>query len=120
MLRHCFKRLKQRSATLRRLVELLVEGRRAPAAAAAPEPVADLVGPLGNGVGDAPPPEPGPDGLGAVALVAQDVVGPVAWSTEAEAGHPIASTTAVNWVQSLVFPPVTVKASGRPPASHAR
>lgn len=32
------------------LVELLVEGWRTPAAAAAAEPVADLVGPLGNGV----------------------------------------------------------------------
>ncbi len=49
------------------LVELLVEGWRASAAA---EPVADLVGSFGDGVADAPPPEPGADGLGAVALVA--------------------------------------------------
>jgi hypothetical protein len=33
-------------------VELLVEGRRAAAPAAAPEPVASLVGPLGDGVAD--------------------------------------------------------------------
>ncbi len=35
-------------------------------------------------------------------------------------GTRIASITAANWVQSLVFPPVTVNASGRPRASQAR
>jgi hypothetical protein len=35
-------------------------------------------------------------------------------------GTRIASITAVNWVQSLVFPPVITKASGRPKASQAR
>lgn len=35
-------------------------------------------------------------------------------------GTRIASITAVNWVQSLMFPPVTVKASGRPKVSQAR
>lgn len=37
---------------------------------------------------DAPSPEPGPDGLGAVALGAQDVAGPVPRPSRAEAGHP--------------------------------
>lgn len=32
----------------------------------------------------------------------------------------MASITAVNWVQSLVFPPVRTNASGRPIASQAR
>lgn len=102
------------------LVEVLVEGRRASAAAAAAEPVADLVGPLGDGVADAVPSQPGADGLGAVALVAQHVDGPCTGPTRVGRGTRIASITAVNWVQSLVFPPVTVKASGRPMASHAR
>ncbi|MBA2810575.1 hypothetical protein E0500_025060 [Streptomyces sp. KM273126] len=39
-------------------VELFVEDRRAPAPAAAPEPVADLVGPLGDGVADTPASQP--------------------------------------------------------------
>jgi hypothetical protein len=34
-----------------------------------------LVGPFGNGVGDVAPPQPGADGFGAVALVAQDMIG---------------------------------------------
>ncbi len=70
------------------LVELFVEGRRAPAVAAAPEPVADLVGPLGDGVADAALSQPGADGFGAVALVAQDVGGPHAGPSWADAGYP--------------------------------
>jgi hypothetical protein len=35
-------------------------------------------------------------------------------------GTRIASITAVNWVQSLVFPPVSANASGRPKPSQAR
>lgn len=41
------------------LVDLFVEGRGSAAVAAASEPVADLVGPLGDGVGDAPAPQRG-------------------------------------------------------------
>lgn len=100
-------------------VEVL-EGRWAPAAMAAPEPVADLVGPFRDGVADTAPPEPGPDRFGAVALVAEDVVGPRRGRPGPRRGTRIASITAVNWMQSLVFPPVTVKASGRPRESHAR
>ena len=70
------------------LVELLVEDRRAPAPAAKPEPVADLVGSLGDGVADAPASQPSPDGPGAVALVAQDVGGPHAGPSRTNAGHP--------------------------------
>ncbi len=35
-------------------------------------------------------------------------------------GTRIASMTAVNWVQSLLLPPVTTKARGRPKASQAK
>lgn len=103
------------------LVELLVEGRRAPASAAAPEPVADLVGPLGNGVSDAVPPQPGAYRAGAVALVAQHMRGPRTRGRPGpRRGTRIASITVVNWVQSLVLPPVSTKASRRPKASQAR
>lgn len=101
-------------------VELLVEGRRAPAAASSAEPVSDLVGPFRDGVPDTSLSEPDLDGFGAVALVAQDVVGPNSWLSRPKAGTRIVSITAVNWVQSLVFPPVTAEASGRPRASQAR
>lgn len=70
------------------LVELSVEGRWAPSAAAASESVADLVGPLRDGVVDAPTPEPGPDSPGALALVAQHVGGVDAGLTRADPGHP--------------------------------
>lgn len=70
------------------LVELCVEGRRAPAVAASAEAVADLVGPFGDGVTDAPPSQPGADRSGAVALVAQDMGGPQAGTPRAGAGHP--------------------------------
>jgi hypothetical protein len=66
------------------VVELLVEGRRTPAT---PEPVADLVGPLGT-MGDAAPPEPTGDGPGAVALVAWDASGPHTGPTWPDARHP--------------------------------
>ena len=62
-------------------------GWRAPASAAASEPVADLVGPLGDGVADTVPSQPGTDGPGAVALVAQHVGGPCAGPSRADAGH---------------------------------
>lgn len=101
-------------------VELLVEGWRAPAAASSAEPVSNLVGPFRDGVPDTSLSEPDLDGFGAVALVAQDVVGPNSWLSRPKAGTRIVSITAVNWVQSLVFPPVTAEASGRPRASQAR
>jgi len=70
------------------LVCLAVEGWRAATAAAAAGPVADLVGPLGDRVGDAPTAEPGADRFRAVALVAQDVIGPNAGTAGSEPGHP--------------------------------
>ena len=57
------------------LVDLLVEGRRTSAPTAASEPVVNLVGPLRDGVPDVPSPQPAAYGFGAVALVADDVVG---------------------------------------------
>jgi hypothetical protein len=70
-------------------VRLLPVKDRGPAtSAAAPEAVADLVGPLGNRVRDAPPPQPGADGLGAVARVADDTGGPIPRPAGAEARHP--------------------------------
>jgi hypothetical protein len=101
------------------LVDLLVEDRRASAMAAASNPVANLVGTFRDGVADVALPRPGAYGLGAVALVTDDVVGSEA-ALGPSWGARIASNTAVNWVQSLVFPPVTVKAIGRPRASQAR
>ncbi len=70
------------------LVELLVEAWRASAPAAAPEPVADLVGPLGDGMADAATPEPGSYRTGAVALVAQHVSRPHPGPPRPGAGHP--------------------------------
>ncbi len=70
------------------LVELLVEAWRASAPAAAPEPVADLVGPLGDGMADAATPEPGSYRAGAVALVAQHVSRPHPGPPRPGAGHP--------------------------------
>lgn len=69
-------------------VDLLVEGRRTPAPAAAPEPVADLVRPLGDGVPDASVSQPGPYRAGTVALVAEDVGGPDPGPSRPETGHP--------------------------------
>jgi hypothetical protein len=69
-------------------VELFVEGRWPPALAAAPQPVADLVGPLGGGVAEAALSQPGADGFGAVALVDQDMGGPHAGPSRTRAGHP--------------------------------
>lgn len=104
------------------LADPAVEGGRASAPAAAAGPVANLIGPFRNGVGDAPAPQPGADGLRAVSLVADDVrgAGPGPARPGPLLGTRMASITDVNWVRSLVFPPVTVKASGRPAASHAR
>lgn len=70
------------------LVKLLVEAGRASASAAAAGPVALLVGPLGNGVGDAAPPQPGGYRARAVALVAQHMSGPQPGPSRPEAGHP--------------------------------
>lgn len=70
------------------LVELLVKGGRAPALAAPPKAVAYLVGSFGDGVGDAPSPEPRADGSGAVALVAQYVGGTEAGPARADPWHP--------------------------------
>jgi hypothetical protein len=74
--------------------------------AGAVAPVADLVGPLGDGVADPVPTQPGADRPGAVAL------SPITWDGRTRVrpgptrGTRICAVTAVNWVQSLVFPPV--------------
>lgn len=65
--------------------KLLVEAGRVAAAAG---PAALLVGPLGNGVGDAAPPQPGAYRAGAVALVAQHLSGSRPGPSRPEAGHP--------------------------------
>lgn len=70
------------------LVDLLVEGRRSATSAAVPDPVANLIRPLRDGVGDAAASKPGADRLRAVALVADDVVGPDAWPTRTGTGRP--------------------------------
>lgn len=67
---------------------LAVEGRRAATAAASPGPVADLVSLLVDRVGDAPTAKPGADRFRAVALVAQDVIGPDAGTAGSDPGHP--------------------------------
>ncbi len=69
-------------------VALLVEAGRASASAAAAGSVALLVGPLGNGVGDAAPPQPGAYRAGAVPLVAQHMSGPQPGPSRPKAGHP--------------------------------
>lgn len=70
------------------LVDLVVEGRRTSVTAAASEPVADLVGPFRDGVPDVASPQPGAYGFGAVALVADDVVGADPGPSRPEPGHP--------------------------------
>lgn len=65
--------------------KLLVEAGRVAAAAG---PAALLVGPLGNGVGDAAPTQPGAYRAGAVALVAQHLSGSQPGPSRPEAGHP--------------------------------
>lgn len=68
------------------LVRLTVEGRRAASPAASPGPVGDLVGPFRDRVRYAAAAEPGADRFRAVALVAQDVIGPDAGSSRVRAG----------------------------------
>ncbi|PCG81141.1 hypothetical protein CIB93_37035, partial [Streptomyces sp. WZ.A104] len=70
------------------LVCLAVEAWRAASAAASPGPVAGLIGPFGDRVRDAAPAEPRADRFRAVALVAQDVIGPDAGPTGSDPGHP--------------------------------
>lgn len=69
-------------------VGLGVEGGRAAVTASLPGPVACLVGPLGDRVGDGVVAESGADRLWAVALVAQEVVGLAAGATRSDTGHP--------------------------------
>jgi hypothetical protein len=90
------------------LVGVAVEGRGPSATAAAVQPVADLVGSLGNGVADPAP--------------TQRCGSP--WSCSpcrpGRARAAPGAVTAMNRVRSLVLAPVTVKASGRPAPSQAR
>lgn len=88
MPRPCFNWLKQRSTTFASFVGLTVKGRWPAAASAEPGPVADLIGPFRDGVGDAPAPRPGADRPRAVALVAEDMDRPGPRSSGADAGHP--------------------------------
>lgn len=84
----CFNWSKQRSTTFASFVGLTVKGRWPAAASAEPGPVADLIGPFRDGVGDAPAPRPGADRPRAVALVAEDMDRPGPRSSGADAGHP--------------------------------
>lgn len=90
------------------------------AALAAPDAAVDLVDPLRNRGLDAAPAQVGADLRGRVALVSDDLLGRVLGRPGPHRLTLMRAMTCSNWVQSLTFPPVIVKASGRPCPSQAR